>query len=103
MTTNHIERLDPALIRPGRVDLAELIDNASPIQARTLFSRFYGGGDDTSQEEVQVLGQALQDLVEQGVKHNKRISMATLQGMFIRNGPRGAVSSCQDFFSNEGK
>ncbi|OBZ75907.1 Mitochondrial chaperone BCS1 [Grifola frondosa] len=45
MTTNHPERLDPALIRPGRVDLSVLIDDASPEQARRLFIRFYGGGE----------------------------------------------------------
>ena len=42
MTTNHPERLDPALIRPGRVDLSVLINDASPQQARRLFERFYG-------------------------------------------------------------
>jgi mitochondrial chaperone BCS1 len=42
LTTNHIERLDPALIRPGRVDVAEYIGDASPQQAYTLFTRFYG-------------------------------------------------------------
>ena len=46
MTTNHPERLDPALIRPGRVDLSVLIDDATPSQARILFTRFYGRDDD---------------------------------------------------------
>lgn len=32
MTTNYLERLDPALIRPGRVDYAQLIDDASEYQ-----------------------------------------------------------------------
>lgn len=32
MTTNHIERLDPALIRPGRVDYCQLIGDATDHQ-----------------------------------------------------------------------
>ncbi len=34
MTTNFLNRLDSALIRPGRVDFAQLIDNASKYQVR---------------------------------------------------------------------
>jgi len=30
MTINHLERLGPALVRPGRVDLIELVDDARP-------------------------------------------------------------------------
>ncbi len=41
MTTNHIERLDPALMRPGRVDVREFIGDASPFQIRQMFLRFY--------------------------------------------------------------
>jgi hypothetical protein len=43
MTTNHIERLDPALIRPGRCDVKVEIRLASKMQIRTLFLRFFPG------------------------------------------------------------
>ena len=41
LTTNHRERLDPALIRPGRVDLEVELGNASPAQLRGLLLRHY--------------------------------------------------------------
>lgn len=41
MTTNHIERLDPALIRPGRVDVRCQFQDASRAQAEALFLSFY--------------------------------------------------------------
>ncbi|KAK0554364.1 hypothetical protein OC846_000679 [Tilletia horrida] len=40
-TTNHIERLDPALIRPGRIDVRVEYRNASRRQARGLFMRIF--------------------------------------------------------------
>ena len=46
MTTNYIERLDPALIRPGRVDMIEMIDYCSRQQLREMFRRFYPGDAD---------------------------------------------------------
>lgn len=66
MTTNHIERLDQALIRPGRVDMMEFIGNAGPEQARRLFVQFYGRGgsserlvesDDAKPVELEVIGE----------------------------------------------
>ena len=41
MTTNHIEKLDPALIRPGRVDVIHEIGDASPSQIKRLFLNFF--------------------------------------------------------------
>ncbi|KAF6266677.1 P-loop containing nucleoside triphosphate hydrolase protein [Scenedesmus sp. NREL 46B-D3] len=41
MTTNHIERLAGALIRPGRVDVRCFLGPATQRQARNLFVSFY--------------------------------------------------------------
>ncbi|KAL4077128.1 BCS1 N terminal-domain-containing protein [Scleroderma yunnanense] len=98
MTTNHIEKLDPALIRPGRVDLNVLVDDASPTQARTLFTRFYGGSDDIHPDVVHRLADQLEDIVAAEMGNGRRISMAALQGLFIRSGAVEAVESCRNLF-----
>lgn len=46
MTTNHVEKLDPALIRPGRCDVHIKFDYASPAQMRGLFLKFFAGCTD---------------------------------------------------------
>ncbi|KAK1755173.1 BCS1 N terminal-domain-containing protein [Echria macrotheca] len=45
LTTNHIDRLDPALIRPGRVDMMVRIGEATRYQAAEMWSRYYGDID----------------------------------------------------------
>ncbi|MHA0048635.1 AAA family ATPase [Deinococcus sp. PEB2-67] len=44
MTTNHREALDPALIRPGRVDRQYEIGMASLEQAERMYARFFPEG-----------------------------------------------------------
>lgn len=41
MTTNHIEKLDPALVRPGRCDVHLFVGNASRVQIQKMLERFY--------------------------------------------------------------
>src|ERR1017187_4818007 len=41
MTTNHPEKLDEALIRPGRVDHQVAFSNAMQHQIKELFERMY--------------------------------------------------------------
>ncbi|KAF8843562.1 hypothetical protein BDN67DRAFT_923707 [Paxillus ammoniavirescens] len=98
MTSNHIEKLDPALIRPGRVDLSVLVDDASPTQVRTLFTRFYGEGDGTSAEEVDRMGQQLEGIAATEMREGRWISMAALQGLFIRSGAAEAMTGIRDLF-----
>lgn len=43
MTSNHPEHLDPALIRPGRIDLHERFDLPGPDEIRRMFLRFHPG------------------------------------------------------------
>lgn len=42
MTTNHLERLDGALIRPGRADYRVAFGPVTPEQAARGFTRFFG-------------------------------------------------------------
>ena len=41
LTTNHREQLDPALIRPGRIDVEFKLDLASRAQIATMLQRFH--------------------------------------------------------------
>lgn len=41
MTTNHADRLDSALVRPGRIDSQFAFENATPQQARELYLHWY--------------------------------------------------------------
>lgn len=83
MTTNHEDRLDPALIRPGRVDLKELIDNASDYQVTEMFLRFFEGEHDLAAEFLKRIRLS-----------RATVSTAQLQKMFLSN--KGEAMKCVD-------
>jgi hypothetical protein len=76
MTANHPECLDPALIRPGRVDVRVLIDNPSGPLVKEIFNRFYPA---TSFPQASELATKLATLFTE-----RRLSMATIQGELMR-------------------
>lgn len=79
MTTNHINRLDDALIRPGRVDMTVELGNATQWQMERLWDRFYAEQDTTSRGKQRFLQRAK----EIGLVGH--VSTAALQGLFLYN------------------
>jgi mitochondrial chaperone BCS1 len=73
MTTNHPEKLDPALIRPGRVDMKEYFGHATEHQMKEMFLRFYGGPVPRAEEFARTISASGQ------------VSTAFLQGLFVSN------------------
>lgn len=84
MTTNHPDKLDPALIRPGRVDLHEVLGLLNPESADRLFLRFYPDRAD------------LVDAFVAGVQ--LPMSAAELQNMCLRHkdDPEALVGACRE-------
>ncbi|KIN01649.1 hypothetical protein OIDMADRAFT_161011 [Oidiodendron maius Zn] len=89
LTTNHIDRLDEALIRPGRVDMTVRIGEATRHQTAEMWNRFYedvdtdGNGRERflkTLEELDLIADAA------GEKRGKVFtSTAAIQGLFLFN------------------
>jgi chaperone BCS1 len=89
MTTNHPEKLDPALIRPGRIDLHIELPDATPYQIAQLYKRFYPESRNAD------------DFAARVVKYKP--SMARLQGYFLehRNSVKRARANIKELANAE--
>ncbi len=70
MTTNHPERLDPALIRPGRADVRVELAEVGAEAAKAMFLRFFPGEAALAQAFAKALGA-------------RRLTPARLQGWLL--------------------
>ncbi|KAI8583676.1 hypothetical protein K450DRAFT_222254 [Umbelopsis ramanniana AG] len=91
MTTNHIERLDPALIRPGRIDVRILFENATQAQAAELFRKFY--------PRIPEIEAAMMSKEFSSSIPDRQFSMAHLQGYLMgqKNDPVAAVTGITEW------
>ena len=93
VTTNRHDALDPALVRPGRVDLRYVIGAPDYDQIVRLYSRFF---PDESNEMAVRFASMISD--------PKAISMAALQGLLIRysSDPAGAIEHVRELAGDIG-
>ena len=96
MTTNYIERLDPALIRPGRVDFKQLIGYATEHQMREIYLNFYPSEDANIRELANRFAKTLHE-------SKQNFSPAELQGylMFFKNQPEEAFKNINDLIKSK--
>lgn len=71
MTTNYLERLDPALIRPGRVDMKEFVGYCDREQVELMFLRFYKDAE------------YARTFANKVMEKQKNVSPAQIQGYFM--------------------
>lgn len=88
MTTNHIESLDPALIRAGRVDRRFEFPYPNKKQLQDLFKSYYPDCDPKLSEDF------VKKIVER--KEKSARSIATLQQLFLRNRENTAEECLKD-------
>ncbi|CAE7070457.1 unnamed protein product [Rhizoctonia solani] len=78
-TTNHPERLDPALSRPGRMDVKIEYSHATPWQAEQLFRLFYPLEPEAEKISLDRYAEEFASAVPP-----KKLSVAQLQGYLMR-------------------
>ena len=89
MTTNYVDRLDPALIRPGRVDSIQYVGHCSHHQLEQMFTKFY---PDQSPSRAT-------DFASQVGELGCPVSAAQVQGYFMwfKHNPDEAISNVWRF------
>lgn len=99
MTTNYPERLDPALTRPGRVDMKVYIGYASSSQLARAFERFYPpelGGP--SGKDFVNAAETVKKQLKLTRKKKVDLSMADVQSYFLfhKDKPGDAIKHIGD-------
>ena len=89
LTTNHIERLDPALICPGRIDVRIETGPVNAEMARRMFLAFFP-------EEVELAERFALSF------HKTSLTMAHLQNHLLcyRDAPQDAVAALRKVLAN---
>lgn len=102
MTTNYPERLDPALTRPGRVDMKVYIGYASNMQLSKAFERFYPPevGCPTGKDFVAAT-EAIKKQLKLTKKKRVELSMADVQSYFLlhKDKPLDAIKHIGDLLT----
>ncbi|KAF4945351.1 hypothetical protein FSARC_14448 [Fusarium sarcochroum] len=104
MTSNHTENIDPALLRPGRIDFTINFHLATSEAAETLFTQMYdapdvyGGGHDAEKKSIA----ASKSLESQALEFRNKIpdlalSPAAIQGFLLthQEDPDGALAAVE--------
>ena len=95
LTTNHRERLDPALIRSGRVDIEIKFNHATHEQMEAIFRSFCG----INEENWTYASEFATNLSALLNTHKKNVSMAQLQHFFILNRKSNSIKTAANYTS----
>lgn len=90
LTTNHIEKLDPALIRPGRADVHVELGFVGAPSATKLFDRFFPGEGAHCVQFCKNIG-------------NNKFAPSSLQGWLLANAGNPSKAAQADFLDQSPK
>jgi len=106
MTTNHIEALDSALLRPGRTDMKVHFKLASKKQAEDMFVRMFAAPNESNigkkkKYDIEKLRQMARTFAE-GIPDDF-LSPADIQGFLMncKEKPSDAIANCQLWVEKE--